>query len=73
MTDNRLMVEHLRKSVNEYPDIIEGIEKLEIVEEELVSKLKAKFRLFDGTILYVREVRIKEQWLPCVGSWKMQE
>ena len=61
MNDNRLMVEHLRKSVNEYPDIIKGIEKLEIVEEEPVSKLKVKFSLFDGTVLYVREVRINER------------
>lgn len=43
MTEN-----HLRKKVNEYADIIEGIEKFEIAEEELISKLKAKIRLFDG-------------------------
>jgi hypothetical protein len=53
------MVEaHLRKIVNEYVDIIERIERLEISEEELISRLKAKLRLFDGMILYAREVWI---------------
>jgi hypothetical protein len=56
MTEN-----HLINKVNEYADIIEGIEKLEIAEEELISKLKAKIRLFDGTVLYVREVWINEK------------
>ena len=56
------MVEtQIRKKVNEYKDIIEGIEKLEISEEELISKLKVKLRLFDGTVLYVKEVRINEK------------
>lgn len=53
------MVEaHLRKIVNEYSGIIERIERLEISEEELILRLKAKLRLFDGTILFAREVWI---------------
>ncbi len=56
------MVEaNLRKIVDECPDIVEQIEKLEISEEEQISKLKAKLRLFDGTILWVREVWLKEK------------
>jgi len=51
----------LKKTVNKFPDIIERIERLETVEEELIEQLKAKVRLFDGTILYVREVWISEK------------
>ncbi len=51
---------HFRKTADEYNDIIESIEKLEITEEEQISKLKAKLRLFDGTILWIREIRIKD-------------
>ena len=49
-----------RKIVDEYSCIVESIENFEIIEEEKISKLKAKLRLFDGTILCVREIRIKE-------------
>jgi hypothetical protein len=56
------MVEtNLRKIVDEYSNIVKLIEKLEISEEEQISKLKAKLRLFDGTILWVREVWLKEK------------
>jgi len=47
--------------VKEYGDIIERIEKLEISEEELITRLKAKLRFFDGTVLYVREVWLNEK------------
>ncbi|UCH93589.1 MAG: hypothetical protein JSV88_25415 [Candidatus Aminicenantes bacterium] len=56
-----MLESHLRKSVDEYADIIERIERLEIAEEELISKLKVKIRLFDATILYVREVWINDK------------
>jgi hypothetical protein len=46
--------------VKEYADIIERIEKLEISEEEMITRLKAKLRFFDGTVLYVREVWLNE-------------
>ncbi len=49
-----------RKTIDEYNDIVESIENFEMMEEELISKLKAKLRLFDGTILWVREVLVKE-------------
>jgi len=49
-----------RKIADEYNDIVESIENIEITEEERVSRLKAKVRLFDGTVLWVREVRVKE-------------
>jgi len=56
------MVEaNLRNIVDKCPDIVKQIEKLEISEEEQISKLKAKLRLFDGTILWVREVWLKEK------------
>ncbi len=47
------------KIVNEYSDLIESVESFSFSEEEKVSQLKAKLRLFDGTILWIREVRIK--------------
>jgi len=50
---------NLRKIVDEYSDIVKFIETLEISEEEQISKLKARLILFDGTVLWVREVRIK--------------
>ncbi|MCK4485199.1 MAG: hypothetical protein KAU38_00370 [Desulfobacterales bacterium] len=51
---------HLRKIVAEFSDVVEVIEKLEISEEEQVSKLKAKLSLCDGTTLWVREICLKE-------------
>jgi len=54
-----MMEENFRKTVEEFTDIVEAIEDLEIVEREAVSKLKAKLRLFDGSMLWVREVWVK--------------
>ena len=51
---------NLKKAVQTFTGIVESIETLEIEEREGVSKLKAKLRLFDGSILWVREVWIKE-------------
>ena len=54
------MIENnLRKTVEKFTDIVEAIEDLEIVEREAVSKLKAKLRLFDGSMLWAREVWVK--------------
>jgi hypothetical protein len=54
------MIENnLRKTIEKFTDIVEAIEDLEIVEREAVSKLKAKLRLFDGSMLWVREVWVK--------------
>jgi len=50
----------LRNIVEEFSDIVEIIEELEISKEEQVSKLKARLNLCDGTILWVREIRLKE-------------
>lgn len=40
---------HFKKIVGKYLDIVKLIGKLEISEEEQISKLKAKLSLFDGT------------------------
>jgi hypothetical protein len=40
----------LKKTVKAFTDIVESIEALEIVEREGISKLKAKLRLFDGSL-----------------------
>ena len=55
-----MIEENLRKTVEEFTDIVEAIEDLEIVERQAVSKLKAKLRLFDGSMLWAREVWVKE-------------
>lgn len=54
-----MIEENLRKTVEEFTDIVEAIEDLEIVEKEAVSKLKAKLRLFDGSLLWAREVWVR--------------
>lgn len=56
-----MIEDNLRRIADEYSDIVKFIEKLEISAEEQVSKLKAKLILFDGTILWIREVWIKEK------------
>lgn len=53
--------DNLNKIKDKYSDIVKSIEKYEISEEEQVSALKAKLRLFDGTIVWVREVWIKDK------------
>jgi len=51
-----MMQDCLRKTLEAYSDIIESVEDLEIAEKNLVSRLKVKLRLFDGSILWAREV-----------------
>lgn len=54
------MMQHsLRNTLEAYADIIEGMEDLEIVEKNLVSRLKVRLRLFDGSMLWAREVWVK--------------
>ena len=57
---------NLRKIVNEYSEIIVSIKKIEMVEEEQVAKLKAKLKLFDETILWIREIWKRARWLNIV-------
>lgn len=54
-----MMENRLKQTVKAFSDIIEAIEELEIVERETVSKIRAKLRLFDGSMLWAREVWIK--------------
>lgn len=54
-----MIEENLRKAVEGFTDIVGAIEELEIIEREAVSKLKAKLRLFDGSMLWAREVWTK--------------
>ena len=48
-----------RKTIEQFSDIVEFVEKLELFEEEHVSKIKAKLKLFDGSVLWIREIWIK--------------
>ena len=50
-----------RKTIEQFSDIIEFAEKLELSEEEHVSKVKAKLKLFDGTALWIREIWIEDK------------
>lgn len=54
-----MMENRLKLTVKMFSDIVEAVEELEIVERETVSKLKAKLRLFDGSMLWAREVWIE--------------
>ncbi len=49
-----------RNALDEYKDVIASIEILEITEEENISNLRSRLRVYDGTILWVREIRKKE-------------
>jgi len=60
---------NLRKIVNEYSEIIVSIEKIEMVEEEQVAKFKAKLKLFDETILWIREIWIKRKMVEYSYYW----
>src|SRR5208283_1825835 len=51
---------YVRGIEDTYSDIVERIVKLEISKEEQTSRIKAKLVLFDGTILWIREVWIRE-------------
>ncbi len=52
------MVNRFHATLDAFSEIVKAIEDLEIVQKETVSKLKAKLRLFDGSILWVREVYV---------------
>lgn len=52
------MVNRFHEILDAFSDIVKAVEDLEFVQKETVSKLKAKLRLFDGSILWVREVYV---------------
>lgn len=60
---------NLRKIADEYSDIVVAIEKFEIVEEEQIAKLKAKLKLFDETIMWIREIWIKGKMVAYSYYW----
>ncbi len=49
----------LTQLCDEYKDLIETVEELTYTEKETVFKLKAKIRLFDGSMLWIREVWVR--------------
>jgi hypothetical protein len=48
----------IRELVKEFSDIVESIKSIEFTEEERVSKIKAKLRLVDATVLWIREIEV---------------
>jgi len=63
------MDDRLRSTIDAYGDLIEGIEDLEIVQKSLVSRVKVKLRLFDGSMLWVREVWVKGEMTAYSYYW----
>jgi hypothetical protein len=51
-----MMIDRLKETINEFSDLIAVIEGVEFFHKETISKLKAKLRLFDGSLLWVREI-----------------
>jgi len=51
----------IKRIIKQFSDIVQFIEKLELSEEGHVSKLKVKLKLFDGSVLWIREVRLKNK------------
>ncbi len=49
-----------RETVHAYHDIVESIEQVTYREEEHISLIRARLRVFDGTILWVREIYIHD-------------
>jgi len=64
-----MMQDRLRSTIDAYPGLIEDAEDLEIIQKSMVSRLKAKLRLFDGSMLSIREVRIKEEVIAYSYYW----
>jgi len=50
------MIDRLKDNLDDFPDLVAFIEGIEFFQKEAISKLKAKVRLFDGSILWVREI-----------------
>lgn len=48
---------YLNNYIEEFSDIILSFDKLEITKEEDVWRLKARLNLFDGSSLWIREIR----------------
>jgi len=63
-----MMQDCLQNTLEAYLEIIESVEDLEIGEKNLVSRLKVKLRLFDGSILFygLEKFGSKGKWLRTV-------
>jgi hypothetical protein len=49
-----------RETVSTYHELVESIERFSYQEEEQLEQLRAQLRLFDGTILWVREIYVAD-------------
>jgi len=64
-----MMQDSLRNTIDAYADIIEGVEDLEISQKNVVSRLKVKLRVFDGSMLWVREVWVNGEMAAYSYYW----
>ena len=51
-------VQHFHDLLQTYHTVIASVEQFSWQEEEHVAQLRAKLRIFDGTILWVREIYV---------------
>lgn len=64
------MTEHkIRELEKEFSDIVESTESIEFTKEEHVSKIKAKLRLVDATVLWIREVEVYDSIVAYSYYW----
>ena len=48
--------------IQTYRELVERVERFSFQEEEQVAQLRARLRIFDGTILWVREIYVDGQF-----------
>jgi len=53
-----MIEQRFHELVQTYQELLEGVERFAFQEEEHVAQLRAKLRLFDGTILWAREIYV---------------
>lgn len=64
-----MVEDKIKNLVETNPDVIAAIEKEEITEEEHVAVLKVRFLLCDGTILWIREVMVRNEVMAYSYYW----
>lgn len=64
-----MMPETLSNVLRKFKDLIEAIEDLEISHKNVVSRARAKLRLSDGSMLWLREVWVKDGMVAYSYYW----
>ncbi len=64
-----MVLDNFRNIISIYSSIIADTEFTEYTETKTLAKLKSKIRLYDGSILYVREIYINQQLIDYSYYW----